>query len=170
MGTKIKTKTFYKKRNNFSEAHYQLPNQCGMFDIDVVKAQWLNLDFESSQEEATYIEYRKLKNGNGFERFDLDTFKPIALFELKYKRSDALVQSFIDFKPGGVPWAELMFCKKTNMRFFLVIATNGKPPYKFIEFTMKGEIIDPINILDFDNNNVIKNINIFWEKKIKLSK
>lgn len=168
MESEIKTQTFYKKRNNFSELHYQLPGQYTMFDIDVVKAQWLNLDIESFKEEATYIEYRKLKNGNGLEKFDLDTFKPIALFEFKHKRSKTVVEEYLSFKPGGAPWAELMFCKMTNMRFFLVMATNGKPPYKFVEFDMRGKVIEPTNILDYDNKNYVENVNIFWDKIIKI--
>lgn len=170
MENQIKTKTFYEQRNPFSELHYQLRGQYCMFDIDLVKAEWLNVDIESSlpTEKATYIEYRKLKNGNGLEKFDLDTFKPKALFEYKYKMLDHDYEKFISFKPGGAPWAELMFCKMTNMRFFLVIATDGKQPYKFVEFDMIGKVIEPINILNYDNSNYVENVNVFWDKFIKI--
>lgn len=170
MENEIKTKTFYKQRNPFSEMHYQLPGQYCMFDFDLVQAEWLNLDIESSRptEKATYIEYRKLKNGNGLEKFNLDTFKPKALFEYKHKMSGSDYEKFISFKPGCAPWAELMFCKMTNMRFFLVIATDGKQPFKFVEFDMIGKVIEPINTLNYDNSNIQKIVRVFWDKFIKI--
>lgn len=167
METSIRTKTFFQKRNTFSEAHYQLPNGYGMFDIDMVKGEWLNIDIESTKEEATYIEYRKLIHDKSQSKFDIERFKPVALFELKFKRSDYVVKQFTEFKEGTSAWAELMFCKITNMRFFLVMADNGKPPYKFVEFDMDGKPIS-INELNFNNTNVKEMINHFWVNIIKI--
>ena len=139
MGTEInKSKTYFQKRNDFSEAHYQLPNNFGMFDIDIFKGEWLNLYTESTKDEAVYVEYRCLHFDNNNNRLNLDRFKSIAIFDLKYKGSKILKEEML-LKPGRPLWASFMFAKLIKIRFFLVVATKGKQPFYFMEYDMNGK-------------------------------
>lgn len=89
MGGYLMAGTYYKKRNEFSEMHYQLPPQQCLFDIDKIKGEWLNFEINEGKEESTYVEYTTLKNiSDNSLKFDVDRIKFIALFELKYCLSE----------------------------------------------------------------------------------
>jgi len=163
------SKTFYQARNEFSEAHYDLGSQYNMFDIDRVYGQWLDLDITQTKEEATYVEYRCLSFEGQDTRFNVDRFKPIALFELKYKYSDK-VEEKMQLPTGTATWGAFMFAKILRMRFFIVIATEGHPPFYFHEYDLHGNISRP-RILDYvrkaDRREAIKN---FWEYELQITK
>lgn len=157
------SKTYYKPRSEFSEAHYDLPGQCGMFDIDIMKGEWLKLDTISGKEETTFVEYRCLKNGDN--KFNLDRFKPIAIFELKHHGTNR-VKDLLDLPEGKSTWAAFMMSKKLDCRFFIVVATNGKNPFYFFEYDKLGNRKKHLT-LDYSENNREDKINKFW-KKLKL--
>lgn len=161
----IKSKTFHSKRNNFSELHYGLPGHYSMFDIDLLHGKWLDIDIKSTKEEATYIEYRCLKHDNNRNKFNLDRFKPVALFELKHKGSEAVKKQFIELKEGTATWAEFMFCKLTGMRFFFVVATKGKAPYHFIEIATDTGKYKHVGTLEEDTKECVT---LFWDNVLKL--
>ena len=164
-------KTFFQKRNDVSESHYKLPRQCGMFDIDVMRGEWLQLhDNVSTKEEATYIEFRCLKFDKDQNRFNLDRVKHVAIFELKYKGSESLKEK-MKLNPGEPLWAIFMTAKKLKCRFFLVVASEGKSPFYFIEYcTATNTIIKPIKKLTFDyKNDNSEIINKFWNEQLKIA-
>lgn len=166
MENQIKSKTYFKKRNDFSEAHYQLPNQYAMFDIDILKGEWLQLNAESTKEDATYVEYRCLKFDNNENKLNLDRFKLIAIFELKYKMTDKIKKD-ISLLPGTSLWGSFMLAKLIKTRFILVIATKGKQPYFFYEFDTNGKH-KHLGTLKYEKETLIENINEFWRENLKI--
>lgn len=161
--------TYYKKRNDFSEAHYKLPRNYGMFDIDIMFGEWLNLtDNISTKEEATYIEYRCLSHEKDGNRFNEDRIKHIAIFELKYKGNGNLKEK-MKLNTGEPLWAAFMTAKALRCRFFLVVASEGKSPFYFIEYCTKTNKRLPYKTLNFDyKNDHAKEIRKFWNNELKI--
>lgn len=161
--------TYYQKRNDFSEAHYKLPRSYGMFDIDTMLGQWLELqDNVSTKDESTYIEYECLKFDKDQNRFNDDRIKYHAVFELKYKGNGTLKEK-MKMNPGEPLWAVFMMAKRLQCRFFLVVADNGKSPFHFIEYCTKKNERLPYLTLHYDyktdDSDLIKN---FWNNSLKL--
>ena len=167
--------TYYSKRSDFSEAHYKLPRNYNMFDIDVMLGEWLELDScVSTKENATFIEYRTLKFDKDQSRFNEDRIKHVAIFELKYKGT-AAVEKASKLKAGTPLWAIFMTAKILKCRFFLVVATEGKSPFYFIEYCTKtNEMIELepgkfCRKLEFDylkdDASIIKE---FWNNELKI--
>lgn len=162
-------KTYYSKRNDFSEAHYKLPRNCNMFDIDVMFGEWLELDATvSTKENSTYIEYRTLKYDKDESRFNEDRIKHVAIFELKYKPTDILKDKMV-LNPGEPLWAAFMTAKKLKCRFFLVVATEGKSPFHFIEYcTLENKRLK-YKTLYFDyKTDEPKIIKQFWNSELNI--
>lgn len=162
--------TYYKKRNNFSEAHYKLPRSYGMFDIDDLKGEWLRLsDNITSDIRTTYVEYRCLKFEKDDNRFNLDRIKFTAIFEYKYTGNDYLKQK-IEMNSGEPLWATFMLAKLIKCKFFLLVATNGDSPYHFIEFDINTNRKLPYKTLNFDykidNPNVVLE---FWNNELNIT-
>lgn len=163
-------KTYYKKRNNFSESHYKLPPAYGMFDIDTMFGEWLSLsDNVGTKQEATYIEYRCLKFDKDENRFNEDRIKYVAIFELKYHYTENVVKS-LDLKPGSPLWATFMLAKKINCRFFVVIATEGKSPFYFCEYCTITNIRLPKIKFEYDYTiDDPKVIRDFWTNDLNIT-
>lgn len=164
-------KTYYKKRNDFSESHYKLPKSHAMFDIDVLNAKWLDLQKKSNNEDATYVEYRvnSFDHDNNFEE---DRISYVAMFELKFKATQFIKNAMKknnEMNIGGPLWAAFMTAKKLNSRFFLVIATEGKAPFYFFEYCTETNIRLPYKQLNYDytsdNQSLIRD---FWRNKLKI--
>lgn len=163
--------TYYKQRNDFSESHYKLPNQYGMFDIDVMFGEWLNLtDIKSTKPESTYIEYRCLRHDKDGNRFNEDVIKYVALFELKYKMTDRIREE-AKMIPGRPLWAAFMTAKRLNCRFFLVVASEGKSPFAFHEFCTKENKRLEKRVLEFDYlTDDAEIIRMFWNNELNICK
>lgn len=164
--------TYYKKRNEFSESHYNLPKQQCLFDIDKIKGEWLTFDINEGKEEATYVEYISLKYSNEEnKKFDWNRIKFVALFELKFAMTERVKES-MKLNCGTSGWAEFIMAQKLGMRFFYVIANNGQPPFSFFEYDMKiGTYIEIIEKLNYDKfNQTLKkeSINYYWKNILKL--
>lgn len=158
--------TYFEKRNNFSELHYELPANYGMFDVDLFQGQWLNIEIESTKKEATYIEYRCLRYDANGNKFNLDRFKPVAMFEFKHNGSESVKKSIRELKEGSALWAEFMFCKIVGMRFFVVVATQGKVPFHFIEFNIStGNFTIAGTLTQYSKEAIID----FWKNTLHLS-
>jgi len=132
-----------------------------MFDIDIMAAEWLKLEpIEGTKEEATYIRYKVLKYDNTENRFNIDRIKHIAIFELKYKKTDSVIQK-AHMNPGEPMWAAYMTAKLLKCRFFLVIASDGKSPFYFYERCIEtGKWLEKrVLFFDYqiDNPELIKN-------------
>lgn len=163
-------KTYYKKRNNFSESHYKLPPNYGMFDIDTMYGEWLSLsDNIGTKQEATYIEYRCLKFDKDENRFNEDRIKYVAIFELKYHHTENVVNS-LDLKPGSPLWATFMMSKQLGCRFFIVVATNGNKPFYFGEFSHITNKVENWFTLNYDYTiDDPKVIRDFWTNDLKIT-
>jgi hypothetical protein len=163
-------KTFFSKRNDFSESHYKLPRSFGLFDIDILKAEWLSLkDNLCEKENATYIEYRCLKFDKDENRFNSDRIKYIALFELKFKGNDILKEK-MNMNPGEPLWEVFMTAKKLQCRFFLVVATEGKSPFYFFEYDINTNQKLTYKTLKFNYEiDDKKIINDFWINELKIT-
>ena len=161
------SKTYFQKRNDFSEAHYQLPQSYCMFDIDFCKGEWLNLEFDSTKENATYVEYRCLKFDNNQNRFNLDRIKFVAIFELKHTGSDAVKDKIRDLKSGSPLWATYMLSLLIKCRFFVVVATKGKVPFHFVEYDENGDY-HFVGTLEYGEKDVEETIRIFWNDTLKI--
>ena len=164
-------KTYHSKRNDFSEAHYKLPRNYNMFDIDVMFGEWLELEPSVSQKEnATFIEYRTLRYDKDQSRFNTDRIKHVAIFELKYKGTESLKKK-MNLMPGEPLWAIFLTAKILNCRFFLVVATEGKSPFYFIEYCTKtNERIKDYKTLQFNyKNDDPKMIKEFWNSELNIS-
>jgi len=163
--------TYFRKRNEFSEAHYDLPKQQCLFDIDRIKGEWLTFDISEGKEEATYVEYTRLKHSSELPKFDKSRIKFLALFELKYCFSER-VQDAMLLKEGTSAWAEFMMAKDLGMRFFFVVASNGLPPFTFYEFDMISGTYFKIPIkLNYDIGNKSQKkacINYYWKSVLNL--
>lgn len=164
--------TYYKKRNEFSEAHYLLPVQQGLFDIDKIKGEWLSFEINEGKEEATYVEYNMLKFANEADkRFNTDLIKYLAVFELKYCFAPR-VKEAMELKQGTSSYAQFMMAKILGARFFFVVATNGLPPFSFYEYDMETGVYTELpKKLRYDvGNNTQKEacINYYWKEVVKL--
>ena len=161
--------TYFKKRSDFSEAHYKLGRTPAMFDIDVMVGEWLNLDENrGTKQEATFIEYKCLKFEKDENRFNDDRIKFNAVFELKYKGTKR-VKSSMTLNPGEPLWAAFMLAKKLNSRFFLVVATDGQSPFYFFEYDIKTNKMLEMKVLNFDYQiDDPKVIQYFWKNELNL--
>jgi len=160
------SKTYFGVRNEFSEMHYDLPNNYGMFDIDVFQGKWMDINIESGKDNATYIEYRCLKYDKNDNRFDVNRFKPIAFFELKFKKTDSVIKQ-LELPTGSSVWAAFMFSRMTDARFFVVVATNGNKPFHFLEYDDNGKK-KYIGALNYETNKRSTAINCFWRDTLKI--
>lgn len=153
--------TYFKKRNEFSEAHYDLPGYCGMFDLDKMKGKG-EIELEITKQNVGYIEYR-----TDFTNARIKEW--VAIFELKHKMTDS-VQKIIDYpKLGGPTWAQIQLAATIGARFFFVIANNGIQPFDFYEAEIISGELAYVDTLDYDSINRCNNINHFW-RKLKLMK
>ena len=162
-------KTYHQKRNDFSEAHYKLPRSYGMFDIDTLKGEWLQLeDNEATKNEATYVEYRCLKFDKDDNRFNEDRINWIAIFEYKHK-GNGILKEKMNMNPGEPLWAVFMLAKKIKARFFLVVATEGNSPFHFIEYDISTNKRMGCKTLNFDYEmDSEKTILDFWNKELNI--
>lgn len=161
------SKTYFSVRNEFSEAHYDLPRNHGMFDIDLYKGQWLDIIKESTNENATYVEYRCLKYDNTGNKFDINRFKTIALFEYKYHNTQNVTANLI-LPEGTAMWASYMFSKVTKSRFFVVIGTHGSPPFTFYEYDDFGNYKEVGKLIYFPWDRK-EEINNFWKYTLNIT-
>jgi hypothetical protein len=162
------TKTYHSVRNEFSEAHYDLPPSYGMFDIDIYQGKWLDIKKVATKTEATYVEYRCLKYDNTGNKFDIKRFNPIAIFELKHHMTDRVFNS-LSLPEGSATWAAFMFSKIMNCRFFMVIATNGSYPFEFYEYNEYGNynLSGKLDLYPWEDRQEV--INEFWNTKLNIS-
>lgn len=160
------TKTYFSPRNEFSEAHYDLPNNYGMFDIDIMQGEWLNINIEATKNEATYVEYRCLKHDKNENKFNDDRFKPVAFFEYKHHGTQR-VKDLLMLPEGKSTWAAFMLAKMVKARFFIVVATNGCSPLYFFEYDGDGKMI-PYKTLSYTPEERQKKINAFWADELQL--
>ena len=160
------SKTYFSPRNEFSEAHYDLPKQCGMFDIDLLQGQWLNLNMAASKKEAQYVEYRVLRHANTHLKFNADRIRFEAFFELKFTGTDR-VKECLKLPEGKSEWAFFMLAKIVGARFFIVVGTNGEAPFYFFEYTPEGEAMK-YKTLMYNSENRSEAINDFWQNELNL--
>ncbi len=162
-------KTYYQKRSDFSEAHYKLGRTPAMFDVDVMHGEWLHLaENRSTKENATFIEYECLRFEKDENRFNGDRIKFTALFELKHTATDR-VRSSLKMNPGTPLWAVFMMAKQLQCRFFLVVASDGKSPFHFIEYCIETNTRLPHKTLHFDYElDDAKLIKDFWTHELNL--
>ncbi len=72
---------------------------------------------------------------------------------------------------GTAIYAQKMMSKKLDMRYFIVVATEGKSPFAFYEI---GDNIDNqadykyIGTLNYTNENRREKVNEFWKNILKL--
>ena len=154
---------FDKGGSLFGLAHRKLPVNYGLFDIDSFVGKWLRLSKKEQQERGTFIEYRCLKFDKNENKFNLDRINFVAMFEQKHKKTERIEKEYKEFKPGTAAWAELMFCQKLGMRFFLVLENNGYYPMEFIEYDYDGKQIG-INILNQEDD-----VEVFFKDKLKIN-
>lgn len=137
--------------SEFGLMHRELPTKCGMFDIDIMKANAI-LDLTLREANECFFEYR-----TNFETSEL-TVK--AMFEIKHKETEIVLNN-MNIKIGTSLWAQIEIAKKLNCRFFYVIATEGKQPFKFYEYINKLEYV---GTLEYNSENKKENTNLFWQK------
>jgi len=162
------SKTYFAKRNDFSEAHYQLPPNYCMFDIDFCRGEWLNLEVESTKDNATYVEYRCLHFDNNNNKFNVDRIKFVAIFELKHNGTSSVKEKIKGLEVGSPLWATFMLSKLIKCRFFVVVATNGKQPYHFIEYDENGKY-NYVGTFKHKENDIKESINNFWNNVLKIN-
>jgi hypothetical protein len=141
------------KGSEFGNVHRLLPPRCGMFDIDKMKAKAV-VDLEVTKQDIGFIEYRTLWNKSDI--------KWMALFEIKYMDSDT-VKKLMECKLGTATWAQMKLCQQLNMRYFIVIATEGCQPFDFYEVFDTGNY-EHVGTLDYGNEDKKGKINEFWTK------
>lgn len=156
MNAKVKPR-YDKKGSEFGMIHRKLPPDICMFDIDQMQGQAI-INLEMTRQEIGFIEY-KTKN------FDNGDIIWKALFELKYKDTD-YVREAMKCKIGTATFAQLKMAEKLECRYFFVIATNGKQPFKFYEYKKNG--FEYVGTLEYDNECTQGKITIFWKNVLKL--
>lgn len=140
------------KGSEFGLAHRDLPKKCGMFDVDMMNAQAV-LNLTLRQPDECFFEYNTdFKNSEIIVK---------AMFEIKYKNS-CYVEENMKLKVGTSLWAETQIAKKLNCRFFLLIATNGRQPYKVYELIDKEFVL--LGELSYNGQDRKEKINEFWER------
>ena len=139
------------KGSEFGNVHRLLPKYCGLFDIDKMKAKAI-VDLEVTKQDIGFIEYRTL--------WDKSDIKWMALFEIKHMDTDT-VRKLMECKLGTATWAQMKLCQQLNMRYFIVIATEGHRPFEFYEVFNTGDY-KHIGTLDYNNENKAGKINEFW--------
>ncbi len=155
--------TYHKKRNEFSELHYLLPKTCNMFDLD--------LFLTSNDNSATFIESNCNFDADLQDKFNLDKFKPRAIFEYKHHYTMKVVD-LLELPIYSSVWSAFMTAKMLNVRFFIIVATNGKAPFYFIEYDRAGIILMQGNrkykVLDYTPETAKESINNFWKNELQL--
>ncbi len=159
-------KTYYQKRNEFSEMHYLLPRGSYMFDIDML--------ITSNDKSASYIEYNKGSFDRDLkDKFNLDKFEPVAIFEYKYHYTKEVVK-LLDLPIYTAIWSSFMTAKMLNIRFFVVIGTHGKAPYYFFEYDKAGRKIvkngKTYLTLKYSPDTAQATITDFWKNQLNLLK
>ena len=138
--------------SEFGDMHRKLPKNCGMFDIDRMKAE-IRAEMELKKDETGFVEY-----STDFTNAEV-TFK--ALYEIKHKNSQK-VQEAMQCKTGTATFAQKKMAERLGMRYFYVIATDGKQPFHFYE--MIADEFEFVGTLDYDEDNKTLRVNEFWRK------
>lgn len=139
------------KGSEFGEMHRLLPKNCGMFDIDRMSAV-ATLNLELSNQDVGFLEYRTNFNDGSIE------FK--AMFEVKHKDTEH-VRNALKCTIGTSTWAQAQMCKILKCRYFFVIATEGKQPFRFYE--LKDNNSSYLGTLDYTPDNKKNAVNFFWK-------
>lgn len=147
------SRTYAYVRNEFSEAHYDLPKQCAMFDVDSLHLS-ISADLICDKGDKMYLEYRTEWN-TGDVSF-------IAMFELKSNMNE-YVDKFMRLSIGGQSYAQVKMCERLGCRYFVVIGTNGLPPFTFYEWDFENNSWSDALILNYSPNDRKLRMNEFWK-------
>jgi hypothetical protein len=122
-----------------------------MFDIDYIKAE-ARINLTLSKQDCCFIEYR-----TDFLNADV---RFVAMFEIKFKSSD-YVKEAIKCPVGTATFAQKILCKKLGMRYFIVVQTEGKLPFSFVEIKDTSyKFLGKLNEGD--------NIETFWKEILQI--
>lgn len=146
------SRTYAYIRNEFSEAHYDLPRHCAMFDVDSLHLS-ISADLVCTNDKM-YIEYST----------DWDTGDVVfkAMYELK-NNTNEYVEKFMKCSVGGQSYAQIKMCQKLGCRYFLVVATHGLAPFTFYEWSFLNNSWNEGLVLNYSPNDRQIKINAFWK-------